>query len=137
MPETRIDLSECDREPIHVPGSIQPHGVLLVTGGGSLRILQVAGETDRMLGHSIGTILDHTLEELLGSQAAALVASAQAASEPVYLGTVTVGGAELCLTAHDCDGVRILEIEPSSPSPQSTAEVMAQACKTAAEFAQA
>ena len=25
-----IDLSNCDREPIHVPGSIQPHGALLV-----------------------------------------------------------------------------------------------------------
>jgi light-regulated signal transduction histidine kinase (bacteriophytochrome) len=34
MPETTIDLSECDREPIHVPGSIQPHGVLLVAENG-------------------------------------------------------------------------------------------------------
>jgi two-component system, chemotaxis family, sensor kinase Cph1 len=24
------DLTDCDREPIHVPGAIQPHGVLLV-----------------------------------------------------------------------------------------------------------
>ena len=24
-----IDLSTCDREPIHMPGSIQPHGFLL------------------------------------------------------------------------------------------------------------
>lgn len=23
-------LTECDREPIHIPGSIQPHGALLV-----------------------------------------------------------------------------------------------------------
>ena len=90
-----------------------------------------------MLGRSIGTILDHTLGELLGSQAAALVASAQAASEPVYLGSVAVAGAELCLTAHDREGVRILEIEPSSPLPQSTADVMAQARNTAAQFARA
>ena len=137
MSETGIDLSECDREPIHVPGSIQPHGVLLVAERRSLRILQVAGETDRMLGRGIGTILDHTLGELLGSQAAALVASAQAASEPVYLGSVVIAGAELCLTAHDREGVRILEIEPSSPLPQSTAEVMAQARKAAAQFARA
>jgi light-regulated signal transduction histidine kinase (bacteriophytochrome) len=137
MPETRVDLSECDREPIHVPGSIQPHGVLLVTERGTLRILQVAGETDRMLGRSIGTILDHTLEELLGSPATTLVASAQAASEPVYLGSVAVAGTELCLTAHDREGVRILEIEPSSSLSKSTAEVMGQARQTAAQFAQA
>jgi chemotaxis family two-component system sensor kinase Cph1 len=97
----------------------------------------LAGETDRMLGRSIGTTLDHTLGDVLGSQAAALVASAQAASEPVYLGSVAIAGAELCLTAHDRDGVRILEIEPSSPLPQSTAEVMARARETAARFARA
>ena len=59
MAETSIDLNECDREPIHVPGSIQPHGVLLVTERGSLRILQVAGETDRMLGRGIGELRNH------------------------------------------------------------------------------
>ncbi len=137
MSETSIDLSECDREPIHVPGSIQPHGVLLVAERHSLRILQVAGETERMLGRSIGTILDDTLGEILGSEAAALVASAQSVSEPVYLGSVAIAGAELCLTAHDREDVRILEMEPSSPLPRSTAEVMAQARKTAALFARA
>jgi len=25
-----VDLTDCDREPIHVPGTIQPYGVLLV-----------------------------------------------------------------------------------------------------------
>ena len=24
-----VDLTNCDREPIHIPGSIQPHGALL------------------------------------------------------------------------------------------------------------
>jgi two-component system, chemotaxis family, sensor kinase Cph1 len=50
------------------------------------------------------------------------------------LGSIAVAGATLCLTAHDRDGTRILEIEPSSPLPQSTAEVFAQARKTAALF---
>jgi hypothetical protein len=27
---TPVDLTNCEREPIHIPGSIQPHGVLLV-----------------------------------------------------------------------------------------------------------
>lgn len=29
FPGTPVDLSNCDREPIHIPGSIQPHGALL------------------------------------------------------------------------------------------------------------
>jgi chemotaxis family two-component system sensor kinase Cph1 len=129
-----IDLSECDREPIHVPGSIQPHGVLLVTDIDSLRILQVAGETDRILGRSIGTICDHTIAEILGLRAATLVTSAQVTSEPVHLGSIAVAGAKLCLTVHDRDRLRILEIEPSSPLPQSAAEALAQVRKTAAVF---
>jgi len=29
-PAAELDLSACDREPIHIPGAIQSHGVLLV-----------------------------------------------------------------------------------------------------------
>jgi two-component system, chemotaxis family, sensor kinase Cph1 len=34
----KIDLNSCDREPIHIPGSIQPHVVLLVVGSRDLDI---------------------------------------------------------------------------------------------------
>jgi light-regulated signal transduction histidine kinase (bacteriophytochrome) len=37
-----IDTTDCDREPIHIPGSIQPHGVLLAVDPDSLEILQAA-----------------------------------------------------------------------------------------------
>ena len=131
---SNIDLRSCDREPIHIPGSIQPHGVLLVTETGSPSVLQVAGDTERILGRSIGTICDLTIAELLGPGPAALIASAQGVSEPVYLGSVVVAGNMLCLTAHDRDGMRILEIEPSSPGIQSAAEMLAQVRNTAAIF---
>jgi two-component system, chemotaxis family, sensor kinase Cph1 len=131
---SNIDLRSCDREPIHIPGSIQPHGVLLVTETGSPSVLQVAGDTERILGRSIGAICDLTIAELLGPGPAALVASAQGVSEPVYLGSVVVAGNRLCLTAHDRDGLRILEIEPSSPGANSAAEMLAQVRKTAAIF---
>lgn len=35
-----IDLTNCDKEPIHIPGYIQPHGVLIaVAGEVSLRVV--------------------------------------------------------------------------------------------------
>ena len=40
------DLTNCDREPIEIPGSIQPHGVLVVLHPESLRILQAAGPSE-------------------------------------------------------------------------------------------
>ena len=40
--QAQVDLTTCDREPIHIPGSIQPHGVLLVLTEPALTIAQVS-----------------------------------------------------------------------------------------------
>ena len=42
---SRSSNAECDREPIHVPGSIQPHGVLLAARPDDLTVVQVGGDT--------------------------------------------------------------------------------------------
>ena len=47
-----IDLSQCDREPIHIPGSIQPHGVMLVVDAGTLRVTHAAGDVEARLGRA-------------------------------------------------------------------------------------
>ena len=44
-----LDLTNCDREPIHIPGSIQPHGILLVIDPSSEIVLQAAGDTAGIL----------------------------------------------------------------------------------------
>jgi chemotaxis family two-component system sensor kinase Cph1 len=36
-PGTPIDVTNCEREPIHIPGSVQPHGVLVTTTGPASR----------------------------------------------------------------------------------------------------
>ncbi len=36
------ELATCDREPIHIPGAIQPHGVLLALGLPDLRVVQAS-----------------------------------------------------------------------------------------------
>lgn len=60
--EPTLDLTECDREPIHIPGAIQPHGMLLVVDADSLAVVAGAGaiETrlaDPFLGRDIGELL--------------------------------------------------------------------------------
>ena len=49
LPNKPIDLTNCDREPIHIPGKIQPHGVLLVLQEPSLQIGQVSNNTEKFL----------------------------------------------------------------------------------------
>ena len=45
-----VDLTNCDREPIHISGHIQPHGVLLVVQEPQLKILQVSENALHLLG---------------------------------------------------------------------------------------
>jgi light-regulated signal transduction histidine kinase (bacteriophytochrome) len=51
-PEAALEmaLADCAREPIRVPGAIQPHGVLLALSGEPLRIDQVSANCARTLG---------------------------------------------------------------------------------------
>ncbi|MGB7430256.1 MAG: ATP-binding protein [Microcoleaceae cyanobacterium] len=40
-----VDITNCDREPIHIPGYIQPHGMLVVLSEPDLKIIQVSSNS--------------------------------------------------------------------------------------------
>jgi chemotaxis family two-component system sensor kinase Cph1 len=50
MAGVSIDLNGCDQEPIHIPGSIQPHGMMLVADQDTLIVRHVAGKVEQRLG---------------------------------------------------------------------------------------
>ncbi|MGI0485721.1 ATP-binding protein [Pantanalinema rosaneae CENA516] len=60
-----FDLTNCDREPIHIPGSIQPHGVLLVLQEPELTILQVSCNTGDFFGIAPEALVNQNLNQLL------------------------------------------------------------------------
>ena len=62
-----VDLTNCDREPIHIPNLIQPHGVLLVISQ-EYKILQVSLNTKEILGIEPQELLDKPLMLLLGEK---------------------------------------------------------------------
>ncbi len=45
-----VDLTNCDREPIHISGSVQPHGALLAIDPNTLGVVQAGGDTSRLFG---------------------------------------------------------------------------------------
>ncbi len=61
-----VNLTNCDREPIHIPNLIQPHGVLLVVSAAEYKILQVSLNTEQMLGIDPQRLLERPLSELIG-----------------------------------------------------------------------
>ena len=60
-----VTLTNCDREPIHIPGSIQPYGFLLCLDENTRHIVQVSGNTQELLGIAPGNLLGAGLEQLL------------------------------------------------------------------------
>lgn len=60
------DLTACDREPIHIPGSIQPHGALLVVDAATQAILQASENIGDITGIDVETALDAPLHEVVG-----------------------------------------------------------------------
>lgn len=60
-------LTNHDRKPIHLPGSIQPHGVLLALST-ELEILQVSNNTQQYLGKEVKDLLGQPLNCLLDTQ---------------------------------------------------------------------
>ena len=49
-PFGQADLTNCERELIHLSGSVQPHGLLLVLSEPDLIVVQASSNVDALLG---------------------------------------------------------------------------------------
>ncbi|MFN3003332.1 SpoIIE family protein phosphatase [Mycolicibacterium wolinskyi] len=72
-PGTTIDLDNCAREPIHIPGSIQPRGVLAVVRESDFEVRQVSANVDDLLARPVDAVLGRHLSALMGADQAARV----------------------------------------------------------------
>lgn len=63
----QVDLSNCDREPIHIPGAILPHGAMLVVDPATWTIEQTAGDCQTLLGHSSDSLVGASLHAILSA----------------------------------------------------------------------
>ncbi|MGC1329336.1 GAF domain-containing protein, partial [Pseudomonas sp.] len=112
----------CAKELIHLPGSIQPHGFMLVLDPHSLAVLQVSDNVQRWLGEPAAWWLGRVLPELLhgGEQVVRLLAErASEEHKPVHVADVrfavgTYQGPPIALMVHRYDSVLIAEFEPAS-----------------------
>ncbi|KRB93765.1 ATP-binding protein [Noviherbaspirillum sp. Root189] len=111
-----VDLTSCDREPIRIPGSIQPHGFLVAIASDNLQVIQVSDNIAAFTGTPLDRVLDLGLAELIGEEAASHICSEinhqRIAEQPAYLGAIEVShGGYFEVLAHVRDGLTILEFE--------------------------
>ncbi|MGO4388341.1 ATP-binding protein [Microvirga sp. 2YAF29] len=67
-----LDLTACEREPIHIPGSIQPHGILIAVGRADGMIAYASANMGSVLGHDAMSLLRRSFREALPELAALL-----------------------------------------------------------------
>jgi light-regulated signal transduction histidine kinase (bacteriophytochrome) len=115
----QADLSNCDRELIQYPGSIQPHGVLLVMDAAQPVILQASANAGAMLGVSAVDLVGQPTE-ILGEELATQIqrrlwGGIGVAPNPFRVFAETNGvrrGFEAMVHRNPDDAV-ILELEPA------------------------
>lgn len=76
----QVDLTNCDREPIHIPGSIQPHGVMLVIEGEEAVVRYASANAADVLGVDPTQVIGRPLAGVIGERAAHGVRNAIAKS---------------------------------------------------------
>lgn len=107
----------CAREPIHIPGSIQPHGLLLVLDAGASRILQASANAEQWLGIGAQALSGRSLGDVLeggAGWAERLQAMPADDHNPYHVGDVHFingDGRRAAMLAHRNDGVLIVEFE--------------------------
>jgi diguanylate cyclase (GGDEF)-like protein len=68
FPAFPVDLSNCEREPIHIPGTIQGFGVLIVARAVDLRVIYVSGNVETVTGLPVASMLGRGLGECFGPE---------------------------------------------------------------------
>src|SRR5690349_5793605 len=68
-----ISLANCDQEPIHIPGAIQPHGVLLAMSQPELRVRHASASTLAHLGVEASELLGRELDAALDDESMSLL----------------------------------------------------------------
>ncbi len=115
---TPVDLTNCDREPIHLIGGVQPHGALLVVVGPEARVAQASANAGECLGAPAGrAVVGTPLADLVGADAAAALGAAGGAAAADDAGrvyhpvAVEVGGRAFEVVVHQNAAGLVLEFE--------------------------
>ncbi|MBI0331394.1 ATP-binding protein [Burkholderia plantarii] len=115
--------ADCAREPIHIPGGIQPHGFLLSIDDAGI-VVQASENAVELVGGAPDALPGLPLARFVGADWAATVIEALRSHEsnglPLYVGSMddprtadTARRAPFAIVVHRHDGVAIVELEPA------------------------
>ena len=126
---TLPDLSVCAQEPIHIPGSIEPNGVLLAIKEPELTIVQASANTEVLLEKNAEALLGLPLIEVFEPESFEFlqlrISSDHRQGKRQYLSDMRLRGLTQRFDAsvHRYHGVLILELEPAAAKTDGDAHV--------------
>nr|WP_269205037.1 SpoIIE family protein phosphatase [Motilibacter aurantiacus] len=113
-------MTTCDREPIHVPGSIQPHGLLMAVDPTSRTVAVVSENVRDLVGVDAADVLGSRPATVLGDTLAPLLrrrSTAEDLMEPIRVrmppGPGRLADAEVDVVMHRSGGLVVVELEPA------------------------
>jgi light-regulated signal transduction histidine kinase (bacteriophytochrome) len=119
---TQVDLTNCDREPIHIPGSVQPFGFLIAL----LPDFSVGIASDnigRFLGREPADVLGRPASDFISDAAIAAIRArvdflaGPDAVERMFGVVLQEGGAPFDVAIHFSGAYLVIEAEPSVAEP--------------------
>ena len=117
-----IDLSLCEREPIHTPAAIQPHGAVLIATSDSFAsavVTHASANIGRVLGRPAAAVLGRMLSEVLVDAAATPNSTFNGVADsrglPAFING-PVAGQVLQLRSYAAGSRLGVDIEPASAS---------------------
>ena len=122
-PLPRLDLSQCENEPIRYLAAIQPHGALLVLGQSS-RIIEAASDSCQFwLGLPANHLLGQTLGQVFGPafEATLLANIHEGTQQPSPWTPLPFnGGPLMARSCYNDTGQILVDMEPGSPQDASS-----------------
>jgi light-regulated signal transduction histidine kinase (bacteriophytochrome) len=112
---TEQALENCGREPIHIPGAIQPHGMLLALEEPSLRVLHASANAGEFCGVDFSGLLGKPLASV-AAEAARAISALCAQGDPATLSPlrVVIAGKNYDVLLHRSEGLLFAEFEKAS-----------------------
>ena len=114
-----VDLNDCDREPIHIPGTIQPFGVLFALDE-EMKVTQVSENVSDHLSLRVDEALGRPLSEIVDPAGAEEVRSVLREQRWHDANPLSIGarGKRFDGIVHHHEGAAILELEPNPETPE-------------------
>ncbi len=111
MSGTEVDVTGCDLEPIHIPGLIQPFGLMLVLDTATMMVRHVAGDVEGRLG--VTDWLGQPLQAVIGAPLADSAIAMASACNSGFVGGLSAPDGDYDVSLQFSGPYSLIELEPS------------------------